>query len=104
MALTKKVDLVVKLRDAAAIALDAMNEYLESLGPPGMEKSLWDPSKIRWVQAEGPKGLFERSDDVDSPDYKELTQDLSSHGGKLSREGFFYWTFPDNKAVGRKRR
>jgi hypothetical protein len=101
-----QVDFLVKVRDAAALVLDACNEYLESLEPPGMEKRTWpwDPSKIRWVHAEGAKGPFERSDDVGSLDYKELLKDLSAHGGKLNRGGWFYWSFSDNKAVGRKQR
>jgi hypothetical protein len=34
--MSEQVDFVVKLRDAAALVLDACNEHLESLAPPGV--------------------------------------------------------------------
>ncbi|MEM3479165.1 MAG: hypothetical protein QXV74_03885 [Candidatus Bathyarchaeia archaeon] len=64
----------------------------------------WDPDKIEWRKAEGFKGEYERSEDVDNPEFKALLKDLAAHGGKLTRNGWFYWTFKNGCTVGRKRR
>jgi len=70
------------------------------LGPePG-----WDPSKIKWTEAEGIKGKYERSEDVNSLDFKALLKDLEAHNGKLTRDGFFYWKFSKSGVIGRKKR
>lgn len=62
----------------------------------------WDPAKIKWTRAEGAKGPFERSEDVDSQDFKAMLKDLAAHGGRLQREGLFYWVFQNGSTVGRK--
>ena len=64
----------------------------------------WNPEAIRWERAEGAKGEYEKSVDYDGRDFKALLRDLSAHGGKLIREGFFYWLFRNGSTVGRKRR
>jgi len=64
----------------------------------------WDPCKIRWEEAQGSSGLYERSEDVNNPEFKSMLKDLAAHGGRLSREGFFYWVFKNGTTVGRKGR
>jgi hypothetical protein len=64
----------------------------------------WNPDKIVWSKAEGSKGEYERSEDVNSLDFKNLLKDLADHKGSLIRDGMFYWTFPKNAIVGRKRK
>ena len=64
----------------------------------------WDPTKIVWTRAEGNKGSYERSADVNSHDFKALVKDLSKHDGKLMRGDKFYWLFQNGSTVGRKRR
>jgi hypothetical protein len=68
---------------------------------PG-EKPNWDSSKIKWTQEEGAKGLFEKSEDVDSLDFKNLIKDLNAQKGKLYRDGYFYWLYQSGSTVGRK--
>jgi hypothetical protein len=68
------------------------------------QKPSWDPSKIKWIQEEGAKGPFEKSEDVNSLDFKEMLKDLAAHDGKLNRDGSFYWTFQNGATVGRKKR
>ena len=63
----------------------------------------WDPIKITWEKAQGPKGEFERSEDVDNPQFKAMLSDLVDHGGKASRQDCFYWVFRNGSVVGRKR-
>jgi len=62
----------------------------------------WDPDRIKWVEAEGPSGLYQRSEDVTNPHFKALRKDLEQHGGKMRKSGFFIWLFNDGKAIGRK--
>ncbi|MEM0253243.1 MAG: hypothetical protein QXK78_01620 [Candidatus Bathyarchaeia archaeon] len=64
----------------------------------------WDPSKIKWVKAQGARGEFEKSEDVDNPEFKKMLKDLAEHNGKLTRDGFFYWTYRNGSTVGRKPR
>jgi hypothetical protein len=113
--MTDKIDVLVRVRDGHRMTIaDALDEYLESLAPPGCERAsqgpaagsadTWDPAKVRWTAAMGPSGDFEKTTDADAPDYKSLVSDLKTHGGKLSKNGFFIWLYPDGKTIGRKRK
>ena len=63
----------------------------------------WDPSKIKWEQKEGSKGLYERSEDIDKQDFKAMLKQLAAKGGKLTRDGMFYWLFQNGSTIGRKK-
>ena len=63
----------------------------------------WNPDAIKWESRQGSKGPFERSEDVDNPQFKLLLKDLAAHQGKLTRNGLFYWTFQNGSTVGRKK-
>lgn len=102
MPTTNEVEALVKLRDAFSMAAEALNEYVDTLRPT--QTGSFDPEKVKWQKAEGANGPYERSDDVDNPDHKELLHDLSVHGGKVMREGYFYWVFTDQFTVGRKKK
>ncbi|MEM3697408.1 MAG: hypothetical protein QXZ02_03025 [Candidatus Bathyarchaeia archaeon] len=67
-------------------------------------KFSWNPDKIKWEKAQGVKGEFERSEDINNPEFKALLKDLAQHNGKLTRDGWFYWTFKNGSTVGRKKR
>jgi hypothetical protein len=67
-------------------------------------KFAWNPNAIKWERVRGPKGEFERSEDVNSVDFKALMKDLAAHDGKLTRDGWFYWSFPKKAVIGRKQR
>ena len=75
----------------------------ENISPPE-EKPSWDPEKIKWTQAEGSSGPYEKSDDVNSLDFKAMLKDLAAHKGRLTRDGMFYWVFQNGTTVGRKKR
>jgi len=64
----------------------------------------WDPCKIMWEEAEGSSGSYERSEDANNPEFKAMLKDLAVHGGKMMREGYFYWLFKNGSTVGRKKR
>jgi len=64
----------------------------------------WNPDKIKWETAQGQKGPYERSEDVNNLQFKAMLKDLAAHSGRLTRNGFFYWIFENGCTVGRKKR
>lgn len=74
------------------------------LGSESRKAWSWDPGRIRWEKAQGEKGEYERSEDVNSLDFKNLLKDLAEHKGTLARDGLFYWSFRNGSTVGRKKR
>jgi len=68
------------------------------------ERPSWNPSKIKWENAEGSAGPYERSEDVNNLDFKGMVKDLAERKGKLSHNGMFYWLFQNGTTVGRKKR
>jgi len=94
------------------VALEAFTDFLNAVDA-GIQaarqrikavKVGWNPDKIKWAKAEGNKGSYERSEDVNNPEFKIMLRDLTSHGGRLTRNGYFYWIFKNGTTVGRKRR
>ncbi len=86
-----------------AVEAAVVNLRLQLEGKQAKPKSLWDPRLIEWVLAEGEKGPYERSEDVNSLQFKELLKDLAKHDGKFFRNGYFYWAFKNGHVVGRKK-
>jgi hypothetical protein len=78
----------------------------EAANPTGQAHARWswDPQKIAWSKAQGAKGIYERSEDINSPDFTNLLQDLSAHQGCLERDASFYWLFQNGSTIGRKKR
>jgi hypothetical protein len=70
----------------------------------GVTALSWNPEKIKWEQANGKNGPYERSEDVSNPEFKAMLKDLARHGDRLTREGHFYWAFNNGSTVGRKKR
>ena len=97
-----EADFLVKLRDAATLLADAAQERLEKLATTGTKETTWNPQNITWAKTEGSSGPYEKAEDVNSLDFKELLKDLGAHKGKLTRDGLFYWKFERGDAVGRK--
>jgi len=64
----------------------------------------WDPDKIKWEDAEGSSGQYQRSEDANNPEFKAMLKDLQAHNGKMTRDGWFYWVFKNGATVGRKKR
>jgi len=105
------VDFLVKLRDAAQLIVEACEEYLAALAPPEAREEQkrkrgwsWNPQHVTWRRAEGPSGPYERACMPDNGNFQLLVRDLQAHGGRLTREGMFYWLFNDGRTVGRKKR
>lgn len=68
------------------------------------EKQGYDIEKIKWENAEGEHGAFQKSMDVNSLDHKLLLKDVQAHRGKMTVAGFFVWVFQDGSTLGRKKR
>jgi len=64
----------------------------------------WSPEFIEWEKAQGSKGEFEKAEEVNNPHFKIMLKDLDEHGGKLMRDGLFYWVYRNGHVVGRKKR
>ena len=94
------------------IALTALLEFLNAVeaGIASARQIIkeakigWDPSAIKWEDAQGISGPYQRSEDADNPEFKTMLKDLQAHNGKLTKEGWFYWLFQNGTAVGRKKR
>jgi hypothetical protein len=102
-----EVDFLVKLRDAACMIKDACDERLEKMAPAGVQKGApknYDIEKIAWQDAAGDKGPFQKTQDVNSADYKALLEDVQAHKGKMTVSGWFVWVFQDGTTLGRKKR
>lgn len=64
----------------------------------------WDSGKVKWGKVQGAKGPYEKADPQATPDFRKMLADIKQHGGKLSRDEWFYWVFTDQATVGRKKR
>lgn len=62
-----------------------------------------NPEGIKWETKQGNKGPYEKAAKQDGKDYQLLVEDLQKHQGKFRRDGFFYWLFEREDAIGRKR-
>jgi hypothetical protein len=94
-------DLLDFLNGLEASCVKMRQQIAKLFGP---EKPGWDPAKIRWQSGMGVKGHFELSVDVDNPEFKAMLKDIAAHKGRITREGYFYWTYPSGATVGRKKR
>lgn len=63
----------------------------------------WNPDKIKWSLAEGAKGPYEKSGDINNLEFKAMLKDLNEHNGKLRCGPWFYWRFENGSTVGRKK-
>jgi hypothetical protein len=101
--------MLVKTRDGLRMAADSINDYLETLAPPGVKgrespKSEVDLTRIAWQQTDGSKGPYELADDPANPEFQKLSQILAEHKGKMRIGTFFVWRFTEGTKIGRKRR
>jgi hypothetical protein len=85
-------------------AVQKMKQQIAKLVGVAEEKPKYDIEKIKWEKAQGAKGEFERSGDVNSQDFKELLKDVQAHGGKMTVGGYFVWSFKNGSVLGRKPR
>ena len=94
--------LLVDMRNGFQSCVEAIDAHLNFIGKAMLCE--WDPTNIKWIQTEGPRGLYEKTHSQDNEDFKAMLQDLKAHSGKLTRENHFYWLFHDQTTIGRKKR
>jgi hypothetical protein len=63
-----------------------------------------DTEGIVWTADTGPKGMYEKSEDINNPRFQALLKTLQAHEGKMRVDGYFLWTFDNARAIGRKRK
>jgi len=97
------LEILVDLANALeAAAVDVKHKVSEIMDVKKEES--WNPERILWKSAQGARGYYEKSTDLNNPDFKELVADLKNHQGKLMHNSFFYWLFESGLTVGRKLR
>jgi hypothetical protein len=93
----KATDALIAFLDAAEAGIAAAKQILKEKGV-----AAWAPAKIKWTEEEGFKGKYEKSEDVNNPEFKAMLKDLQQHKGRLTHNGYFYWVFENGSTVGRK--
>jgi hypothetical protein len=68
------------------------------------QKDAIDLSGIRFVETNGPRGIYERSEDIDNLEFKKLVKTLAEHNKKMIIDNYFVWLFENGSTVGRKKR
>lgn len=81
-------DVIFELVNAQEAGITAFRQRLKK-----RKIEPWNANKIKWNKAEGSKGPYERSEDLNNLEFKAMLKELASHNGKLRREGYFYWLF-----------
>jgi len=102
--LTVFLEDLVDFLNGQEASLVKLRVQIEKLTGPQKKAWTWEPSKISWNKSQGTKGEYERSEDVNSLDFKAMLKDLAAHNGSLIRDCIFYWTFQNGSTVGRKKR
>lgn len=98
--------------DEQDIALSALIDFLDAVEKGARAarqrvmqvKTEYDINAIIWEKASGTSGEYERSEDVDNPNFKALLKDVQAHGGKMTVEDYFVWAFKNGSVLGRKSR
>ncbi|MEM3698218.1 MAG: hypothetical protein QXQ94_12135 [Candidatus Bathyarchaeia archaeon] len=94
------------------LALEALLEFINAIeaGIAAVKqhvkqaKQVYNIEAIKWEKAQGASGEYERSEDINSLDFKALLRDVQAHGGKMSVGDYFVWCFKNRAILGRKLR
>lgn len=91
--------------EALTELLNAMESGIESARALLRKVKVEGPNSeaIRWETKQGSKGPYEYAAKQEGKDYQLLAEDLEKHKGKFRRDGYFYWAFEREDAIGRKK-
>ena len=99
--MSEKEDLALEVLTEFFNGIEAGIQAARQLIKP--HKVGYDLDKIKWTSAEGPSGVYERSEDVNNEHFKALRKDLKEHNGKFRKASFFIWVFENGTTIGRKK-
>ena len=91
---------LAKMRDFHSGIAEVLDSFIQKKSKVVLKE--YDPEKIQWIEAEGQRGKYQRTDDANNPEYKALRKDLSEHKEFLQYKGFQYWVFQNGVTIGRK--
>jgi len=92
---------------AAVLSLHEDGKLLDESRKAAQNDLPYNPENINWIRTEGQKGPYERypapaQKPQMTTDYTNLLADLRKHDGIMTRNGMYYWLFPNNVTIGRK--
>lgn len=98
-----EVDMLVKLRDGLQMAIDGIQEYLESKSPREED----DYGKLFWETRQGEKGPYQQTSKAANSNcdlFQALQKNLKQHNGFWRHQGFTYWFHQGDFGVVDRRR
>jgi len=108
------VDFIVKLRDALQMAVDACQEYLESLVPTdeGKVEVKEAFNSINWQSGEGAKGPYEMARESENKEgdafnqFNHLRNILKQNNGRFTEKSWthYYWLGSQGDVIFRRRK
>jgi len=72
---------------------------------PQPQSEILNPEAIKWELQPGlnnPKGPFDKSEDFNNPNHKNLVKKLAANKGFLRHAGFQYWLYKNDSSIGRR--
>jgi len=90
--------------DTTEAGIASANPLIAEAKGVTQESKPWNPTQIKWNQAEGSHGVYEHNEDTASQGFRLLVKELIQYDGKLPSNGYFYWLFLNGSTVGRKKR
>ena len=104
--------------DNGTLALEALTDFLNAV-EAGIESARQtiktakrldeketkiDLNAIKWEPATGPHGEYQKSLDLENPQYQTLLAKLTEHDGKMTLDGWFIWAFGEGGGIGKKQK
>jgi hypothetical protein len=106
LSVDQRVDLLEARVDVISVGLNSILAEMARLDNAAEEQkeSPVDLEKIKWTEAEGPKGKFDKSEDANNSEFKKLVKTLAEHDKKMTIGSYFVWLFENGSTIGRKKR
>ena len=103
-----KIECLIKARDGLRQAADAIDDYVQTLGPKQGRATDVPPDlgMVVWKPTTGPKGPFDIAESKANANvvaFARLVEYLDNHQGRAMVSGYFVWKFGDTSgSLGRK--
>lgn len=99
---SKQIEYLVKLRDAFAMAVDATNEFLETLAPVEVKEENLNFDKLFWEIKKGEKGDYQQTSEKSNQNsdlWKTLKAKVKEHKGFWQNSGYKFWFHQQDDTV-----